>query len=285
MLSADLQKQVLKWLRDTGYPLELRVGRRLQAAGWHVTYSRWYRDLNSDKPRELDVHAIVGGVQLKHASVFASLCLECKTSRNRPWVGLSSGATLGSDGVLSFAIGSLTRMTLIGGRTENLPLPTILADRTPRVGGLVQALTKDEGSPSAPYSALLQVRSAALALDRDYKATAVAVASEIATAAIFIPMVVVDGTLLEYSLGANLEENLAEVDAVVASVPEDAENEAALVPVVTEQFAEKVSAELYASAHNFCVAMLPHATMVANALRIAAVEPLGQGSQSRDGAV
>jgi len=31
---------VLDWLRKTGYPLELRVGRRFQAAGWETTYSR-----------------------------------------------------------------------------------------------------------------------------------------------------------------------------------------------------------------------------------------------------
>jgi hypothetical protein len=275
LMTSDLHDKVIAWLHKTGYPLELRVGRRFQAAGWSANYSRWYQDLTSNKQRELDVQAIVGGVNINQASVFVSLCLECKTS-GLPWIGLSSGQTLGASGPLDFSIGGLSRLTLIAGLTEKVPIPIVLDTDTPRVGGLVQALTekgerKDETSPSAPYSALLQARSAALALDKDYKAMAAEVASQIATAAVFLPMVVLDGTLLFYSLEPDLHENLVEVDTLVVSVPGDTENQAALVPVVTERFAESMATRLFPSAHDFCVAMLPHARTVADALRVGAV--------------
>jgi hypothetical protein len=170
---------------------------------------------------------------------------------------------------LALAIGGLTRLTLIAGLIERLPIPGPLPEATPRVGGLVHALTKrDDSSPAAPYSALLQARSAALALDAEYKATAMAVSTKITAAAVFLPVVVLDGTLLQYSLGPNLKEDLVEVDSLVASVPGDAENEAALVPVVTEQFAERMAGRFQPSAHGFCVAMLPHAHTVVDALRV-----------------
>jgi len=275
-MTSDLHDKVLAWLHKTGYPLELRVGRRFQAAGWSASYSRWYQDVTSNIQRELDVQTIVGGVNLNQASVFFSLCLECKTSKGKPWIGLSSGGTLGASGPLDFSIGSLSRLTLIAGLTERVQIPIVLDTDTPRVGGLVQALTdkgerKDETSPVAPYSALLQARSAALALDKEYKALAAEVAPQIATASVFLPMVVLDGTLLLYSLGPDLHEELVEVDSLVASVPGDTENQAALVPVVTEKFAESMATSLFPSAHDFCVAMLPHARTVADALRVGKV--------------
>ena len=53
---ADARPKILEWLHDTGYPFQLRIGRRFQAGGWSVNYSRWYRDRLTQKDRELDVH-------------------------------------------------------------------------------------------------------------------------------------------------------------------------------------------------------------------------------------
>src|SRR5690349_19933031 len=115
---------------------------------------------------------------------------------------------------------------------EKLTIPDVVPQSTPRLGGIVQAFGgKDEGTPSPPYAALLQARSAVLALDRAYKATAIGASKSLATTAVFVPMVVVDGVLLESGLEAELSERLRVVDALVASIPGDLESEAAMVPV------------------------------------------------------
>lgn len=260
--------KILSWLRDTGRPLELRVGKRFQGAGWHVNYNRWFRDATTDKQRPIDVQTIVGAVRPKEASIFYSLCIECKTSR-KPWVGIGSGTPLGEKGSLEFAVGDLSRLTLIGAVSEGIILPRVVPDDTPRVGGVLQALVeKNEGDPSAPYAALRQARSGALALDREYKQTASEVYPELSTSSVVVPLVVLDGQLFEYTVDKDLKDKLLEVDAVVASVPGDGESADALVPVVTERYAERIGSEFFRAAHNFCIALLPHASVLAGALRI-----------------
>lgn len=154
-MSGDLHQRVLDWLRKTGYPLELRVGRKLQAAGWQTTYSRWYRDAVSSKDRELDVEARIARRRAGVSAVF-SLCIECKTSKDKPWVGLGSGRALGEKGFYSLAVGSLTTLTMVASDAEDVPFPAIVPESTPRVGGVVHAFGDDDG----PYGALLQARSA-----------------------------------------------------------------------------------------------------------------------------
>src|SRR5882762_3786573 len=85
----DIGPELLKWLRRTGYPFQLQAGKALQAAGWHVNYSRWYRDPNEDKQREVDLQAITGGARSGEATLLVSLIIECKTTLS-PWVGLLS---------------------------------------------------------------------------------------------------------------------------------------------------------------------------------------------------
>jgi hypothetical protein len=260
-------EEILSWLRETGHPLELRVGKRFQVAGWHVNYNRWFRDATTDKQRPIDVQTIVGAVRPGEASIFYSLCVECKTSRN-PWVGIGSGTPLGENGSLDFAVGALSRLTLVGAVAERIVPPCVVPDDTPRVGGVLQALAKkNEGDPSAPYAALRQARSGALAIDREYKHTASQLYPRLSTTSVVVPIVALDGQLFEYSVESDLKDKLREVDALVASVPGDGESPDALVPVVTERYAERISAEFFRGAHNFCIGLLPHASVLAGTLR------------------
>jgi hypothetical protein len=262
------QAKILAWLRDTGHPLELRVGKRFQGLGWHVNYNRWFRDPTTNKPRPIDVQTIVGGVRPKEASIFYSLCVECKTS-HKPWVGVGSGAPFGENGFLELAVGGLSMLTLIGATAEHIRPPDIVPTDTPRVGGLLQALVaKNEGDPSAPYAALRQARSAALAMDREYRETSLQVYPKLSTTSVVVPLVILDGQLFEYTVDNALDDSLREVDTLVASVPGEGESEAALVPVMTERYAERMGSQFYQAAHNFCVALLPHASVLAGAQRI-----------------
>lgn len=90
----DLESKVLKALRATGYPLELRVAKTLRDAGAHyVNQSRHYVDRTTEKVREIDAVA-VWRERRDEEHVFTYLVAECK-SKPRPWVvfDANEGAT------------------------------------------------------------------------------------------------------------------------------------------------------------------------------------------------
>lgn len=267
-MTGNVGDKVLEWLRTTGYPLELRIGSQLQLAQWHVNYGRRYSDAESGKNRELDIHALVAAIHPKTASIFFSLCIECKTS-SKPWVALSGDRTLGNAGLQEIAMGPLSEMTLIAARSEKVPLPPLFPSTTPVVGGVIQAFGgQDEGSPVSPYAALMQARSAAFALDASYFKTAKVVSNDLTTTGIFLPIVVFDGTLLRYSIQNDLQEHIEEVDMIMAVVPGDASHADALVPVITASHAVAMGEQFFAHAHAFCVTMLPHSSLIQAALEM-----------------
>jgi hypothetical protein len=270
-MKKDLTASVLDWLGRTGYPLELRVGKVLQKAGWHVNYGRRYTDPESGKSRELDVQALVGGISRGNASVFYSLCIECKSSKDKPWVALDTGAIIDEHIYSYLALGDLSDMVVVAANSEKLPLPRLFAANTPRVGGVVQALgTKDDHAPVSPFAALMQVRSAALALDAEFHKMSDDLSAEVSTATLFVPIVVLEGKLFKYSIDNDSKESLSEVDLVFASVPGGAERADAVVPIFTRDYFVSQATRLYTEAHNFSVAMLPHASTIRAAARIAA---------------
>jgi hypothetical protein len=272
-MTKDLTVSILDWLSKTGYPLELRIGRQLQKQGWHVNYGRRYSDPETGKSRELDVQAIVGGVSPKTASVFCSFCIECKSSKDKPWVALDTGATIDEDTYSQLALGDLGEMVVVAANSEHIGLPKLFAANTPRVGGVVQALgAKDDNAPVSPFAALMQARSAALALDADFQKLAEDVSGELATATLFIPIVILEGKLFKYSIDDESKESLSEVDLVLASVPGGAERADAVVPIFTSDYFVSQAARLYPEAHNFGVAMLPHASTIRAAVKFAANE-------------
>jgi hypothetical protein len=234
-----------------------------------VNYARSYRDTESAKNRELDIQAVVGAYSKSHNSVLFSTCIECKSSRTKPWVALSNGTTLGKDGLEQIAMGTLGQMTISAANAEGIRLPVLFKPDVPKVGGVVQALTeKQDGSPTAPYAAIQQARSAALALDSAYQDPNGPWSSGANPTGIFLPIVILDGHLLEYSIDQDFNESVKEVDVVMASVAGDATSDDAVVPIITERYATTIAQEMYTSVHNFCVAMLPHASVIAASMKI-----------------
>jgi hypothetical protein len=76
--------------------LEMFVARELQTHGFHVLQSEYYRDLDTQKQREIDVIAYLSaGRAGKDAGTSSgyfrcTLVIECKLSRNQPWILFSS---------------------------------------------------------------------------------------------------------------------------------------------------------------------------------------------------
>ena len=57
MADPELLKRVEDWLRDQGYPLEMRTARVFRRRGWFLHHSRRYKDPTLGKEREIDVLA------------------------------------------------------------------------------------------------------------------------------------------------------------------------------------------------------------------------------------
>jgi hypothetical protein len=291
-MSEELLPRLLNWLRQTGYPFQLHAGRGLNAAGWHVNYSRWYKDPESDKYRELDLQAITGAVQLGSASLFLNLCIECKVVVSKPWIGLSSRKDGGGRSFVASAPGLMSRRFAFAAQLLEVALPILVSAETTYVDSIVAGYTPkaDKGSnknkpsaraiaqpdPTSPHSALMQAVSAAKAYDSELLGIAITALPELATATIVLPVVLIRGRLFVYTVDEELRDDLSEVGSCLVSVPTENEDKSTLVAVLTEDFAAQAWPKMYSAAHDFCQAALPYATRIANALTMSEREMPGR---------
>ncbi len=204
--------KVLEWLDKTGYPLELRTGRACEEAGWSVSYSSWYTDSQTAKPRELDVSALTWVHTPAGESVGFGFLIECKSGIDKPWVGFHSGNEYGQNGHYGLYMGEMARHAIAGGNLNHIPFPEIVPEAAPRVGGLVQAFgTRDENAPTSPHSAMMQACSAVRSLDKARTTASRSSSPPHPSAAVFLPLVVFDGQLMLYKLSSS-EPELRDVD-------------------------------------------------------------------------
>jgi len=74
-----LNNKVIKWLRETGFPLEMEAAATFRNAGFKVRQSGIFRDPESNKGREIYVVAsdpdIIGVIDI-------SFVIECKAAQN-----------------------------------------------------------------------------------------------------------------------------------------------------------------------------------------------------------
>ena len=83
--SSPIDQRLLEWLEKQGYPLEMRVAKAFQAAGARVIQSEYYVDPVREESREID---IVADWQqwFNHAIVTITFVIECKSSKDKPWI-------------------------------------------------------------------------------------------------------------------------------------------------------------------------------------------------------
>ena len=85
----SLRRRLDDWLKTEGWPFEIRVGRELQKHGWKVRHGEFYTDPSSGTSREIDLLATISRPRNEEA-INLDLVIECKTSRDKPWVGFTS---------------------------------------------------------------------------------------------------------------------------------------------------------------------------------------------------
>ena len=91
----DRASYVRRWLKEQGYPLEMRVADALRRAGFRVRQSAYFSDPDENKPRELDV---VASYVWDAAAISWELVVlvECKSAAE-PWVLFTAPSEAGAN--------------------------------------------------------------------------------------------------------------------------------------------------------------------------------------------
>ena len=198
-----LETKVLKWMKSTGFPLEMAAASAFRHASFEVRQSSTYVDPESGKGREIDVVAIdpdwIGAVDI-------GFVLECKSSA-RPWVVLrSDDAFANYNRFWAFApMTESARDALVGSDPlyNYANLASMKYIKRPSDGGygLRQAL---DGADQA-YAAAMGAVKACVHLVKERESLSYK------PAAIYFPVIVVDTPIYECTLQANGELVLEEV--------------------------------------------------------------------------
>jgi len=99
-----LKKKIQKWLKDQGYPLEMRVATSFRKKGFDVIQSHFYSDPENEIYREID---IVASLPEFTGIIDISFVIECKSSKKKPWLLFTSEHVLEGWNILnSFCIHS-----------------------------------------------------------------------------------------------------------------------------------------------------------------------------------
>lgn len=97
MPKETLKENILKEIKKTGYPHELKASYFLEKNGYHVANNLYYVDLDEGKGREVDIRALKNfEFKMGEKDYFVRLCIliECKKSKkDNPWVVFTSPQT------------------------------------------------------------------------------------------------------------------------------------------------------------------------------------------------
>lgn len=213
----DLDKKIHDWLNKQGYPLEMEVANSFQEVGFQVSQSEYYLDPESEDTREIDIVASLS--KSYHQKVVKiKFIIECKVSKDKPWVLFSSSKTSlpNRSNIVQRACSNLGLRILreVSGLEEfqNLPL---FKQPSSYAYGVTQAFTSGN---DVCYSASMSVAKATLAsitkskeVPKDFKS--IISFNKVSTFEIIFPTIVVDGRLFETLLSEESELIVNEIDS------------------------------------------------------------------------
>ncbi len=198
-----IEKRIIKWLDNQGYPLEMFVAQSFQKAGFQVIQSSFYEDPETGKLREVDVRAWLSrSVEQSGRTLFMSIgCdIECKFAQDKPWL-LFTSEDQTEPWLGDVAVGSKIGEWLLNGIAEDqknqgesqIALAGFPRDRT--AYGITQAFTS---GLDVPYQAITSIFKAATInaseFDRNNKIES---KGKTIFLSVIFPVVVIDSRLFE----------------------------------------------------------------------------------------
>ena len=106
MGNEEFHIKLLNDIKETGYPLELKIANKFRNNSWQLKYNSYYVDKDEKKGREIDlISNTLRAFPEKDTSesekdkypyleVNLSLIIEIKESRDKPWVVFTTEKTL-----------------------------------------------------------------------------------------------------------------------------------------------------------------------------------------------
>lgn len=196
-----LEDSLRAWLDTQGYPLELELALSFQNKGYRVFQSDYYLDPESGDQREIDILAYKDN-DCGDIIVRISFVVECKTSRDKPWVLFTSkAARLGSRAkIVQRSASEIGKELLyeLADRDDVKEMKLFKIGNRPAYGAR-QALAN---GPDAAYAAMNSVSKAASA--RATKTTK-------RICQIVFPLICIDGRLFEYFIAEDATKQVAEI--------------------------------------------------------------------------
>jgi hypothetical protein len=196
----SLAANVKTWLAEQGYPLEMEVARLFREAGFSVLQSEYYKDPSTSQHREIDV---VASIQRRSKSILRriSFVVECKASRDKPWVVFtSSEKSLAAPARIAQNAGNIFGRSQLQRLSHSEEVQALSLFGLPERPGyaVTQAFTTGK---DLPYEACVGAASSAVAIT----------SAPSNLALIALPIVVIEGKLLECFLVAGGDVAVQEV--------------------------------------------------------------------------
>lgn len=212
----DINTKITDWLETQGYPLEMLVALAFQKAGIRTSSSDYYIDPDSGESRETDATASALCAIDKNNFLDIQCQIECKLSKDKPWIAFvseadsmvwtSNASVICSEKYAKFWSDQIQQKNFGEYRKK-------IALLNPSVTGygITQAFSSGQ---DAPFKALMSVVKAALASVRQIDKSNSQAANGNVYRIVF-PAIVIDSRLFECRIDTNEQIILNEVETTV----------------------------------------------------------------------
>ncbi len=196
----SLEERVTNWLKTEGYPLEFEVAQTFRREGFSVLQGDYVEDSATNQVREIDVVAsdtMDSDEDAEHSKwVRIEYVVECKSSRDKPWVLFGSDLRMAPPACVAQTMGSRSGQGIVHARAHDdtlQRLETFAAPKRSAFGGR-QAFSKGR---DAFYDASQGVVSRAVALANKFDRRNRLLSDYLESSLIVLPIIVVDGDLFQ----------------------------------------------------------------------------------------
>jgi len=125
MKDENMKERILKWIEETGYPLEMRSEKVISNQGFRAWNSMQYKDDELSKIREIDLYATYS-LSHEEVSLDIALLIECKSSK-KPFIQLANRNKHELDGCFhlgeNYYTDNAVCSSLFASRTRKIELP------------------------------------------------------------------------------------------------------------------------------------------------------------------
>jgi hypothetical protein len=208
----EFRKKIHDWVNSQGYPLEMQVSLAFKQSGFSIRQSNFYADPEKGESREIDVIATTK--EDLSCTKYVSYVIECKVSRDKPWILFTSENLLGGWNIF-FTRAILTeeaRKILIDTFRDDLDNPKLgwLREKLRAGYGLTQAFTSGR---DITHEAIMSASKAAIARKVEMDKNSGGVFE------VIFPVIIIDGRLFECFLDNSCSVQIREIEEGVLFSP------------------------------------------------------------------